>query len=218
MRHGETYLPRLDTAMAGPEEDPALPLTPRGRERVEATARAMASLRIDAAASSTFHRSFETASLVAAPHGLTVERHAGLEELRVHPPGGGGGTLQEVARRYLDLARRLREEPADAVRLDCGRSMAEIVSGAEAALAEALAGPAERVLVVAHGGINRLLVTRFLGLPIARFLAIDQDFACVNVIEFAGSPRAGAGAGGRPWVRAMNVTSHDPFKGDAWAS
>jgi probable phosphoglycerate mutase len=216
MRHGETYVSRLDTAMAGPAEDPALPLTPRGRERVEATARAMAGLRLDAAASSTFQRSADTAQIVAAPHGLAVTRHAGLEELRVHPPGGGGGTLQDVARRYLELARRLREEPADAVSLDCGRSMAAIVSGAEAALAEALSGPGEHVLVVAHGGINRLLLTRFLGLPLARFLAIDQDFACVNVIEF--TPAGRRGGGGRPWVRAINVTSHDPFKGDAWAT
>jgi broad specificity phosphatase PhoE len=211
MRHGETYLPRPETAMAGPDEDPDLPLTERGRARVEATARAMASLALGAAFSSTFHRSYETARLVAAPHGLEVERQPGLEELRVHPPGGG--TLQDVTRLYLALARRLRDEPADRVLLDCGRSVAEIVSGAEAALARALSGPSARVLVVAHGGVNRLLVTRFLGLPLARFLAVDQDFACVNVIEFVGGSRPGAG--GRPWVRAVNVTSHDPYKGDA---
>lgn len=213
MRHGETYVSHLDSAMAGPAEDPELPLTPRGRERVEATARAMAGLGLEAAASSTFHRSFETAKLVAAPHGLAVRTFEALQELRLHPEGRG--TLRDVARLYLDLARRLRDEGEERVRLDCGRSVAQVVEGAEAALREALDGPATRVLVVAHGGVNRFLLTRFLGLPLARFLSIDQDFACVNVIEFA---PAGGARTGRPWVRAVNVTSHDPFKGEGWAA
>ena len=58
--------------------------------------------------------------------------------------------------------------------------------------------------MVAHGGLNRFLLTGFLGLPLHRFLAVDQDFACVNLVEFV--------AGGRPWVRALNVTYTDPFK------
>ena len=90
------------------------------------------------------------------------------------------------------------------MRLDCGRSIAEILEGAHAALRQTLTGDARRVLVVAHGGLNRLLLTTFLGLPLERFLAIDQDFACVNVIDFV--------PGGFAIVRAINVTPRDQFK------
>jgi alpha-ribazole phosphatase/probable phosphoglycerate mutase len=202
MRHGQTYEPRLDAPMASAEEDPGLSLTPAGREDVVATANAMAKLGLEAAFSSTFQRSLETARLIAEPHGLEVRTHPALEELRLHPEPGG--TLRDVARKYLALARELAAREPGEVELECGRSVADVVAGAQDALAELLAGPARRVLVVAHGGLNRFLLTGFLGLPLHRFLALDQDFACVNVVEFV--------ARGRPWVRALNVTFTDPFK------
>jgi broad specificity phosphatase PhoE len=204
MRHGRTYEPRLETRMASADEDPQLPLTDRGREEVRQTAKAMSHLEIDAAFSSTLLRTRETAGIIAAPHGLEPVALAALQELRLHAPAGG--TLRDVWRRYLDTSRALASRPADDVRLDCGRSVAEIVENAHAALRESLAGPARRVLVVAHGGINRLLLTGFLGQPLARFLTLDQDFACVNVIDFA--------VGGWPIVRALNVTPSDLFKSD----
>jgi len=202
MRHGETYEPRLDAPMASAEEDPALALTPAGRRNVAATAQAMAKLGLDAVFSSTYQRSLETARLIAEPHGLEVKTHLAFEELRVHPKPGG--TLRDVARMYLALAQKLAAQEANQVELGCGRSVAHVVAQAENAVAEILAGPARRVLLVAHGGLNRFLLTGFLGLPLHRFLAMDQDFACVNLVEFV--------AGGRPWVRALNVTFSDPFK------
>jgi broad specificity phosphatase PhoE len=204
MRHGRTYEPRLETRMASSDEDPQLPLTDRGREEVAQTAKAMSHLGIEAAFSSTLRRSRETAGIIAAPHGLEPVALEALQELRLHAPSGG--TLRDVWRRYLETSRALASGPADDVRLDCGRSVAEIVANAHAALRESLAGPARHVLVVAHGGINRLLLTGFLGQPLARFLTLDQDFACVNVIDFV--------VGGWPIVRALNVTPGDLFKAD----
>lgn len=202
MRHGKTYEPRLETRMAGPDADPELPLTPEGRAVVEATARRLAHAAIDAAWSSTFRRSRETAAMVAAPHGVEVSTRAELEELRLHPPEGG--VLRDVARRYVELARALGERPPYEVPLDCGRSVGEVIDQAWGALVEVLAKPGRRVLVVAHGGVNRFLLARLAGVPPARFLAFDQDFACVNVVDFV--------RGGRPFVRAVNATLEDPFK------
>lgn len=204
MRHGRTYDPRLDVRMASAEEDPHLPLTDAGRVEVESIAHAMAHLGLAAAFSSTLRRSRETAALIAAPHGLAAEPLEALQELRLHPPPGG--TLRDVWRRYVALARALADESAKDVRFDDGRSVAEVVGTAHAAIDAALAGPARRVLVVAHGGINRLLLTGYLGQPLARFLSLDQDFACVNVIDFV--------VGGRPFVRALNVTPGDLFKAE----
>src|SRR3974377_1218914 len=110
MRHGQTYEPRLDAPMASAVEDPGLPLTPAGREDVAATARAMAKLDLQAAFSSTFHRSRETAELIAEPHGLEVRTHPAFEELRLHPEPGG--TLRDVARRDLAPCPRLGQREA----------------------------------------------------------------------------------------------------------
>ena len=203
MRHGKSYEPRLDTPAAPAERDPQLPLTEEGRRGVEATARALAHLRLEAAYASTFLRSCDTARIVALPHAVGVETRPEFEELRVYPEEGGD--MRAVARRYIRLARELARCPAHEVVVDeAGRSIGSILDAAWTALGECLDDPPERVLLVAHGGLNRLLLTRMLGLPLHRFLSLDQDFACVNVIEF--------GRRGRPWVRALNVTVDDPFK------
>ena len=205
MRHGETYAPLPETRLAGPDQDPSVPLTERGRERVREVAAWMAPVTIDAAYSSSYDRSRETAELVAAPHGLGVTPVDALRELALYPPPGG--TLIDVARRYLTLVRDLQERHASDVRLDCGRSLAEIVDAALGAIRGALERSSGTVLVVAHGGINRFLLGHWLGMAPARAIAIEQNVACVNVVEFA--------RGGHAWVRALNCTLHDPLKLEA---
>ena len=203
MRHGKTYEPVLDSLVASPEEDPELPLTADGVAAVETTARALSSLAFDAAWSSPYRRSHHTASIVAEHHALEVTRVAGLEELRVHLPGAA--TMLDIARRYIQIARELRECDPHEVELEPGVSIGAIAERATHALIECLtASSAKTVLVVAHGGINRLLLTQMLGMHLSRFLSIDQDFACVNVVEFLRR--------GRPSLRAVNLTVNDPFK------
>jgi broad specificity phosphatase PhoE len=203
MRHGETYELRPDARVPGRDENPELPLTPRGRERLGEVARWLASLELGAVFSSPYRRAVDTARIVAEPHGLDVTPVSGLEELAVHPPPGG--TIGDVARRYLALLRDLASAGEYGVRLDCGRSLGEVVDDALAAVQGTLEASSGSVLVVAHGGLNRFLLARWLGMSPVRAIGIEQNFACVNVIEFVG-------AGGQPWVRAVNATLHDPLK------
>ena len=203
MRHGKTYEPRLDAPMVSPEDDPGLPLTDDGRRGVRSVAGALADHGFDAAYSSTFSRSLETARIVAEPHGVDVSTRPELEELRLYPRSGPHD-MRGVARRYVELVKELSQGPPEKVELEGGANLGRLLDDATRALRECLDGPARRILVVAHGGLNRFLLTRLLGLGPERFLSFDQDFACVNVIEFV--------RGGRPWVRGLNVTLDDPFK------
>jgi broad specificity phosphatase PhoE len=205
MRHGETYEPHPDTLVPGRAENPQLPLTPRGRERLGEIARWMAKLPIEAAYASPYRRAQETAQIVVEPHGLPVATLDSIKDLEVHPPDGG--TMGDVARRYLALIRELAEKGEHDVHLDCGRSLGDIVDTALAEIRDALERSRGPLLVVAHGGLNRFLLGRWLGMPALRAIAIEQNFACVNIVEFIGS--------GHPWVRSLNATFHDPFKLDA---
>lgn len=205
MRHGETYEPRPDAPLPGPAEDPELPLTPRGCERIVEVARWMASVPIEAAFASPYRRAQETARAVVAGRGLEVGTLEHLKELALYGPEGG--TLGDVARRYVELIRDLARHGEREVRLDCGRTLGAILDAAVDDLRGALDRTSGPLLVVAHGGLNRFLLGRWLGMPALRAIAIEQNFACLNVVEFVGS--------GHPWVRALNATLHDPFKIDA---
>lgn len=44
--------------------------------------------------------------------------------------------------------------------------------------------PGQCVAIVAHGGVNRVLLCHILGIPLENIFRIEQDYAAVNIIEF----------------------------------
>jgi alpha-ribazole phosphatase len=42
----------------------------------------------------------------------------------------------------------------------------------------------DEVLVVAHGGVNRIVLLNAIGAPLHTFFNIEQSYACMNVIDF----------------------------------
>jgi broad specificity phosphatase PhoE len=40
------------------------------------------------------------------------------------------------------------------------------------------------VCLVAHGGVNRIILFDALGAPLTRFLTLAQDYGCVNLVEY----------------------------------
>jgi probable phosphoglycerate mutase len=60
------------------------------------------------------------------------------------------------------------------------------------------------VLLVAHGMVNRLLLAHLLALPIANLGVLEQDAACVNLIEVDHA--------GKAMLRLVNFTAYDASK------
>jgi broad specificity phosphatase PhoE len=46
----------------------------------------------------------------------------------------------------------------------------------------------QRILVVAHKGVNRVLLAHILGMPLGRIFSIEQDFCAVNVLQVPSDP------------------------------
>ncbi|MEK7741715.1 MAG: histidine phosphatase family protein, partial [Nitrospirota bacterium] len=42
----------------------------------------------------------------------------------------------------------------------------------------------ENIAIVAHGGVNRIILCHIMGIPLENIFRIEQDFAAVNIIEF----------------------------------
>ena len=170
-----------------------VPLSPRGEVESTALARRLARAPLAAAYSSDLVRTRRTAEIVCAPHGIAAEPLSALREFSMGR--WEGLTAEEI---------RAREPGAfDAWMADIGRF--QFPEGENLPDVEARAWPAfeaivarhagERVLVVAHGGPNRIVLCRALGLPLDRILMLGQDYAGLSVLE----------AGGRGWVlRLLN--------------
>lgn len=186
-----------------------VPLAPKGRRQAEALARRLSGVRIDRIISSPMLRALETAQIVATGRPVEVDerlrerdygRWEGLtqEEVRArdpellarweHDPAGthapGGESGDEVATRALGFLVDLlaAELPSGATAhhsFDAGGSRGTVSETRAEAEGE------RRVLMVAHGTLNRILLCVALGLPVRdyrrRFI---QDNANLTVLRF----------------------------------
>ena len=46
--------------------------------------------------------------------------------------------------------------------------------------------PTGSIAIVAHGGVNRVILGHILGIPIKKIFRIRQDYAAVNIIQYYG--------------------------------
>jgi alpha-ribazole phosphatase len=158
-----------------------VPLSSAGEAEAAALGRRLAGTKLAAAYCSDLARTRRTAEILTTPHGLEA---VPLPALREFSMGRWEGlTADEI--RALDPA------AFDAWMADVGRfqfpdgeSLADVSARAWPAF-EGIAArhPGSHVLVVAHGGPNRIVLCRALGIPLERILSLGQDYAALSVLE-----------------------------------
>ncbi len=160
-----------------------VPLSPLGEAQLAALAHRLSGLALDAIYCSDLRRTRRSAEILAAPRGLTPIEEPALREFSMGR--WEGLTAEEI--RALDA-------PAfDAWMADVGRFQfpdgeslpdlyARVWPAFEALVARHAGGV---VAVVAHGGSNRAILCRVLGLGPERLLALGQDYGALSVLERA---------------------------------
>ena len=170
-----------------------VPLSPLGEDQVAALAARLRDVTFDAIYCSDLQRTRRTAEILAAPHRLTPVSEPALREFAMGR--WDGLTADEI--------RELDRGAFDAWMGDVGRF--QFPDGESLPDLEARAWPAFEtivtrhaggtVAVVAHGGSNRAILCRALGLGPERLLALGQDYAALSVL---------AGGGSRWTLRLLN--------------
>ena len=162
-----------------------VPLSPLGEDQVAALAARLRTVAFDAIYCSDLQRTRRTAEILAAPHRLAPISDPALREFAMGR--WDGLTADEI--RALDRA------AFDAWMGDVGRF--QFPDGESLPDLEARVWPAfdtivtrhagGTVAVVAHGGSNRMILCRALGLGPERLLALGQDYAALSVLAGGGS-------------------------------
>jgi broad specificity phosphatase PhoE len=152
VRHGESEA-NAARRFAGRTDSP---LTERGREQAEAVTKALAKFPFDRIVSSPLSRCRDTALVIARRHQLPVDLEPDLMEIDV---GDRTGTP-------FDEARGLPEWSDDGfVAWPRGETLDQVLSRAHRVITRiASENAGQRVLVVGHGGVTRILMSHFLGL------------------------------------------------------
>ncbi|CAN4280130.1 histidine phosphatase family protein [Pseudoxanthomonas sp. LjRoot125] len=203
-RHGETpwnaegrYQGQID-----------IPLSPVGEGQANALGLRLKDIRIDRAVASPLARAQLTARLaLGEARADMLQTDADLQEI-AHGEWEGllASEIQEK-----DPARLLawREEP-DTVLMPGGESLRQVLDRSWRGLARAAEGLGDddTLLIVAHDAVNRVLLCRILGLPIAKLWTFRQAPTTLNLLE-------GPSVEQLEVVRLNDCAHHTPFFGEA---
>lgn len=155
------------------------PLGKEGLAQAEAARDLLADEGFDRAVTSPLQRCRHTAEIVADPHDLDLEEEPDLVEVPFADPAQDP-SYEDVLDSIADIARTLYEggDPT----LPNGEAWSDVRDRAVAAFGRVVEA-SDRPLVVAHGGVNRMILADVLGLAPHRVFDLEQEHACVNVLD-----------------------------------
>ena len=203
-RHGETVW-NAEGRYQGQED---IPLSPVGEAQARALGERLRQVHIDRAVASPLQRALRTAELALGEERVgLLTTDAGLKEI-AH--GEGEGLLaSEIRERDGERLHAWRHTP-DEVLMPQGESLQHVLDRAWPALARACEGLAghDTLLVVAHDAVNRVLLCRMLGMPLAKLWTFRQAPTTLNLIE-------GSDVDHLDVVRLNDCSHHTPLFGEA---
>lgn len=159
-----------------------VPLTPEGQAQFGLLLMRLEKKPIKAVYTSDLSRCLEGAKLLAASHGLEPVPMEALREL--HIGQWEGKTWQELKEKHPEQW-QARLDDILHYRVPGGETLLEMAERVRATLRGILdRHPGEDVAVVGHGGVNRVILLDAIGAPLDRLFHIEQDYGCLNVIDY----------------------------------
>ena len=159
-----------------------VPLTAEGEAQFGLLQLRLKNKSISAVYSSDLSRCQLGARLVAANHDLEVQVDARLREL--HIGAWEGKTWAELQELY---PQQWQARLADIVNYQVpqGESLTDLATRVRPVIAGIVAAHrGAEVVVVAHGGTNRVILLDAIGAPLSRLFAIEQNYGCLNIIDY----------------------------------
>jgi|SRR5579871_34543 len=206
MRHGHVdYLARHVVASG---DIHSVPLTQRGRSQAEAAGRAFAHVELDRAVCSGLPRTRETAEIVLGLHAKKIDLETIPELVEIQ-----GGKMQPVKSRD-ELIERMNQAFATAgqpgaTNHEGGEFFADAQARAVNAITALLGEQGWRqMLIVAHEGINRLVLSWAAGAGLHAMGGFEQDTGCINILDFDLVRSEIV----RPIIKAVNLTPYNYLK------
>jgi alpha-ribazole phosphatase len=198
MRHGETlYQSEVSEGAIGNGS-----LTERGSEQIAAAALLFRGVPIDRVYASPLARAQQTARIIAQEHGLDVLLSPDLQEITPDEIGTKGKSIADIfheVQRFFKASETSWDEPYLG-----GESFRQVQERGVRFINSVLSQDDwQTLLVVAHGGFNNAMLAYATGATGGRLFNIEQDFGCINIIDFIH---------GKPFLRLANFTLYDQLK------
>ena len=178
VRHGEIttsrewrYVGHLDVA-----------LTETGVEQMKRIGERLKNERVDVLLSSDLQRTQKGAEIIGTMIGLKPQPNAAFREINL---GEWEGLTRDdiVAQFPVEFEERSQNLPY--FRIRNGESFADlqarVIRQIETVLEEF---KGKNIALIAHGGVNRVIITHVLGMELKNLTRIDQAYGCLNIIDY----------------------------------
>jgi probable phosphomutase (TIGR03848 family) len=179
---------------------PDIHLSDAGRSEAEIAASSLAKVRLKSIYSSPMDRCIETARIIADKHGLPARTRRDLAEVEYGT--WTNRSLKAVARTKLWSS--VQKWPAG-TRFPEGESFVEIQSRGVAVLEDLrIRHPKDRICVVSHGDVIRLVMAHYMGIHLDLFQRILVTPSSISVLSVTDSG---------PLVLTLNAPPGSPLGG-----
>ncbi len=157
-------------------------ITETGVRQMERLRELLKDKKLAAVYSSDLIRTQKGAEIIATAHGLVPHHFSQFREMHF-------GRWQGIS--YMEVIERYPEEFSkwiknlDSFRIPEGESIADTRSRVVTKLQELVAKHrGEEIALVCHATVNRILLAEALGLPASQLLRMEQDYGCLNIIDY----------------------------------
>ena len=163
-------------------------LTDFGAEQYHRIKERLADTNLSACYTSDLTRCTTGAEIICEPKGITPVRRSELRELNIGV--WEGLTWQEIQSNWPE---EWRSRLADLVnhRVPQGENLLDVQARVMPVIREIVERhTGQEVLVVGHGGVNRIVLLNAIGAPLAGMFNIEQNYGCCNIIDYYADGRA----------------------------
>lgn len=159
-------------------------LSEKGRRQMERVAQHLKAEPAAVIYTSPSSRALESASILAESQSCPLKIAADFREMDFG--AFEGLTYDEIAALYPDLYRQWMETPTE-IRFPNGENFAEMRTRVLHAFEKILCERENQtIMIVSHGGVNRILIAWALQMPAPCIFRLAQDYAAMNLISFIG--------------------------------
>lgn len=157
-----------------------VPLSHMGREQAQRWQTEFAGKNLKRIFSSDLARCAETARIIAGRGPVKVRL---LPELREIHLGKLEGLTMDFVRTRLGDEWHNRGNDLLHHRPEGGESFADLKNRVLPVFETIARGHGDNILIVAHAGVNRMILCHILGIPVSNLFRIVQSHGCLNILE-----------------------------------
>ncbi len=143
--------------------------------------RKLSDIVLDRAYTSPLKRCMETISIILKGRNIEIKEMDELKEINM---GDWEYRTFDYIKEHFPEEFKKRGMALDSYTTPKGESFRNLQNRVMSIFNKIIEGKDENVLIVAHAGVNRVILSKLMDLPLKKLMDIKQPYGCINILSF----------------------------------